>query len=231
MPSPSRFTRTPVDAIPAEPWRSGGGRTRELLAWPARDDWQLRVSVADIDADGPFSSYPGVHRWFAVIEGAGVALDFGAGETRLTASDEPFAFDGARAPRCRLLAGPTRDLNVMTRRGRATLRRVDAGATWAESFAQRGLFANVAGRWYGLGEQSVPVPARALLWTDASEAPSVWRFLADVAGAAENGASAGRRDAAFAGGGASAVDADGGVGQRGAPSGWWLGFTPEEALR
>ena len=30
--------------------------------WPgrARDDWQLRISVADIDRDGPFSAFPGV---------------------------------------------------------------------------------------------------------------------------------------------------------------------------
>ena len=41
-----------------QPWRNGGGRTRELLVWPAGDglggttDWQLRVSVADITKNG-----------------------------------------------------------------------------------------------------------------------------------------------------------------------------------
>jgi environmental stress-induced protein Ves len=28
------------------PWRNGGGVTRELAAWPARDAWHWRMSVA-----------------------------------------------------------------------------------------------------------------------------------------------------------------------------------------
>ena len=38
------------------PWKNGGGVTRELLRLPADggDDWTLRISVADIAADGPF---------------------------------------------------------------------------------------------------------------------------------------------------------------------------------
>lgn len=57
---------------PAMPWRNGGGQTRELLTWPAGsapDQWQLRISRADIDYDGPFSAFPGVQRWFAVLKG------------------------------------------------------------------------------------------------------------------------------------------------------------------
>jgi environmental stress-induced protein Ves len=41
------------------PWKNGGGVTRELLAWPGGGDWQVRISVAEIEADGPFSSFPG----------------------------------------------------------------------------------------------------------------------------------------------------------------------------
>ena len=51
-------------------WRNGAGFTRELLAWPSAGDWQLRISVADIDADAGFSVFPGVERWFSVVEGA-----------------------------------------------------------------------------------------------------------------------------------------------------------------
>ena len=62
------------DAVEPQSWKNGGGLTRELLAWPARDGWALRISVADIRADGPFSAFAGVDRWFAVLEGNGVRL-------------------------------------------------------------------------------------------------------------------------------------------------------------
>jgi environmental stress-induced protein Ves len=103
---------------PFVPWRNGGGRTRELLTWPVgAADWQLRVSVAEIDADGPFSALPGVERCFAVLEGAGVRLALPQGEVRLTPHDEAVSFPGEAAPMCRLIDGPTRDLNLMLRRG------------------------------------------------------------------------------------------------------------------
>ena len=66
-----------VDDVSPQPWKNGSGHTRELLAWPGSEGWQLRISVADIDADGPFSAWPGVERWLAVIEGTGVDLQFG----------------------------------------------------------------------------------------------------------------------------------------------------------
>ena len=63
------------------------------------DDWNVRLSVADIDADGPFSALPGVVRWFAVVQGAGVELDFREPDARrITRTDPPLRFDGAAAP-------------------------------------------------------------------------------------------------------------------------------------
>ena len=35
----------------------------------------LRISVADIEAHGPFSNFEGVDRWFGVLQGEGVRLD------------------------------------------------------------------------------------------------------------------------------------------------------------
>ncbi|MEK8052896.1 HutD family protein [Ideonella sp. DXS22W] len=106
-----------VDPVPPEPWRNGGGRTRTLFTWPGGGgaDWQLRVSVADIERDGPFSAFDGVRRGFAVLQGAGVQLQFGAQQRRLTVDSEPLHFDGADAPGCTLIGGPTRDLNLMLR--------------------------------------------------------------------------------------------------------------------
>lgn len=104
-------------AVPPQPWKNGGGVTRELLRWPAEGvgggDWRLRLSVADIAADGPFSAFPGVTRWFAVLAGEGVVLTLPDGEHTLRPGDAPLCFDGAAAPGCRLLDGPTVDLNLM----------------------------------------------------------------------------------------------------------------------
>ena len=119
-------------------WRNGGGRTRELLAWPSAADWQVRVTIAEIEADGPFSAFTGIDRCFAVLEGAGVVLSLPAGERRLTAGDDAAAFPGEAAPMCRLIDGPTRDLNLMVRRGAGTAsmqRKPASGARWHGVFA------------------------------------------------------------------------------------------------
>lgn len=118
-----------VDRVPPQPWRNGGGATRELWTWPATSAWQLRISVADIAQDGPFSAYPGVDRWFAVLQGPGVVLRFPQGEQALGPDDDPLSFDGALAPGCRLRDGPTRDLNLMSQReaGRSRMLRAQPG--------------------------------------------------------------------------------------------------------
>lgn len=103
---------------PPQPWKNGGGVTRELLTWPSADDWQLRISVADITKDGAFSRFDGVQRTFAVIEGAGVTLQFEETLRVITKDSEPLIFDGAEMPHCKLVNGATRDLNVMCKTGR-----------------------------------------------------------------------------------------------------------------
>jgi environmental stress-induced protein Ves len=127
------------------PWRNGGGRTRELLAWPTAEDWLVRVSVAEIEADGPFSAFDGIERCFAVLEGAGLRLALPQGEVRLAVGDAAIGFAGEAAPMCRLIDGPTRDLNLMARRqaGRPRLsctRADDSGWRWRGLFSADTLF-------------------------------------------------------------------------------------------
>jgi environmental stress-induced protein Ves len=139
---------------PLVPWRNGGGHTRELLAWPTPQDWLVRVSVAEIEADGPFSAFDGVDRCFAVLDGAGVVLSLPRGELRLHAGDPALGFPGEAAPLCRLIAGPTRDLNLMTRRsaGRGSMQRelLPGRARW------RGLFANGTLWWSDDAQHTLP---------------------------------------------------------------------------
>ena len=37
-----------ADDIAPQPWRNGGGTTRELLAWPSAEHCNLRIALADI---------------------------------------------------------------------------------------------------------------------------------------------------------------------------------------
>ena len=121
-----------VAACVARPWANGGGTSRDLAlgaapaAAPASSfDW--RLSLADIDRDGPFSALPGVDRVFAPVEG-GVTLAFdGSGARRVDDGGEPLAFDGGLAPHAWLVDGrPARALNLMCSRGRraGAMRRV-----------------------------------------------------------------------------------------------------------
>lgn len=114
----------PLASATPSPWRNGGGVTRELTAQPAGDDWTWRISVAEVAADGPFSRFPAVQRWFAVLGGAGVVLKLPGAEHRLTPASAPLSFDGEVPVQCELLHGRTRDLNLMVRRERAAAKMV-----------------------------------------------------------------------------------------------------------
>jgi len=148
---------------PPRPWRNGGGVTRELLAWPAGGGWQVRVSVAEIETDGPFSPFPGVERWFAVLEGGGVSLTIAGAEHRCRAGDPPLSFSGEPPVDCRLLHGPSRDLNLMLRGVRGAMHRVVAGEAWSPRGGRCGLYALVAGRCRA-DVTTTEIPAGSLAW-------------------------------------------------------------------
>lgn len=170
------FQHIPVDGTPAQPWRNGGGRTRELFTWPGGDaPWQLRISVADIDADGPFSAFEDVDRWFAVLQGAGVELDLPGGPRSLTRNTPPLRFDGRAAPGCRLIDGPTRDFNLMLRHraGHALLLDAQPGQAWSPAAPLRGLFSTAALQLQVEGEATQSVAAWSLLLA-AAPAPRRW---------------------------------------------------------
>jgi uncharacterized protein len=166
--------------VATQPWRNGGGITRELLAWPDVQSWQVRISLADIVQDGAFSAFPGVQRWFGVVQGAGVALQFADKQVTHTLADGALQFDGAAAPLCRLLHGATRDMNLMLRGGDAAMacmQPVVDGVAWQSSMPLRALFTTAAGVWHDDFHER-RLAAYDFLWT-ASAAPSAWRFSCD----------------------------------------------------
>ena len=234
-----------VEEVSPQPWRNGGGQTRELFVWPtppkdeqctdagntqpgslggmafcagkggareageghgakrhaaqtpsANQEWQLRISRADIEASGPFSAFPGVQRWFVVLSGKGVVLHMPSGDHTLLPGDAPLHFDGGLAPGCTLIDGPTQDLNLMVRGGSACVLPVQSGIAWDAQFSQRGLYTACSGTWSD-GHQTQSVAAHTLLWLpEATPNTTPMRFISDNA----------------------------------SPSrAWWLGFTPEPA--
>ena len=154
--APDRLHRLNADALPAQPWRNGGGATRTLFAWPAAaagaggaasEDWRLRLSLADITADGPFSAFPGITRWFVVVQGPGVALSAPGLDALLTPGSPPLVFDGALAPMARLHGGATRDLNLMLRGLAGGLWPARPGEAWVPPHRWAGLFCATPVRW------------------------------------------------------------------------------------
>jgi environmental stress-induced protein Ves len=101
-------------------WKNGGGWTTELAAAKstgsaAEFDW--RISIAEIERDGAFSTFAQCDRLIALLDGRGMRLHFDAAPTAVL--DHPLRF----VPFCgdwqtfgQLIDGPVRDFNVIARR-------------------------------------------------------------------------------------------------------------------
>jgi uncharacterized protein len=102
-----------------EPWRNGGGTTRQVASQPgsAQDgNWDWRVSIADVTKAGDFSAFPGMERVLTVVEGELLLLSVDGAERPLE-KYRPFRFPGGASTHASLPTGDIRDLNVITRAG------------------------------------------------------------------------------------------------------------------
>ena len=100
------------DGLAPVAWKNGGGVTREI-ARPDRGGAPVwRLSLADVDRDGPFSRFPGLARILTVVAGAGMVLETRTGPIRAMPG-VPVAFSGDLAVEGRLLDGPVRNLNLI----------------------------------------------------------------------------------------------------------------------
>lgn len=99
-------------------WANDGGWTSEVTREPENHDaaFNWRVSIAEIESDGPFSRFPGITRDLLLLEGRGIELQIDAQPPQsLTDQLAHLRFDGASSVSCHLVDGPARDFNVMTR--------------------------------------------------------------------------------------------------------------------
>jgi environmental stress-induced protein Ves len=156
-------------------WKNGAGWTSEILkvhhsAERDTNDWAWRLSIAEIEADAPFSAFPGVDRELVLLSGNGLRLNFDDGESHeLLPPHDKLRFAGERAAFGELVDGPTRDFNLMWKRDAVDAhlwRRplvgtmvlfVDPGDTWAvHQLAGQARFADDSGLGeVGLGDTAI----------------------------------------------------------------------------
>lgn len=116
-PSPSPVVVRYAD-VPPVPWANGGGVTRQLASHPPGSsvaDFGWRVSVAEVGQSGAFSPLPGVDRVILWCDGPAMTLRIDGVEHPLERY-APFGFSGDGDTWGTVPDGPTRDLNVMSRR-------------------------------------------------------------------------------------------------------------------
>ncbi|MCY1212191.1 HutD [compost metagenome] len=109
----SRLEAKLLSLVPAQPWKNRGGVTRAL----AEIDNEWRVSLANVDANGPYSRFEGMTRLSLVIEGKGVVLHNREGRVALE-YHVPALYDGALDWTASLIEGPVAALNIMARKDR-----------------------------------------------------------------------------------------------------------------
>ncbi len=128
-------------------WRNQLGWTREIAKVPDDgngDNWDWRLSIAEIERDAVFSVFPGIERELVLLSGNGLRLRFDDGEQHeLQPPHGKLRFAGERGVVGELVDGPTHDFNLMWRRGHVQAQLwhrplvgpmvvfADPGTTWA----------------------------------------------------------------------------------------------------
>lgn len=151
--------------IAAEP--NPGGAPERPFRW--------RVSIADVQADGPFSAFPSYDRTILLLEGKCMRLEAGPHGDIDLARLEPRAFPGEWAVNGRLLDGPVKDFNLMVDRTlaegsievlRTSRREIEIPAEEAETLVLHVLQGSIA-----CGTAAFEASDTLVLDTDASDKP------------------------------------------------------------
>ena len=93
-------------------WKNGGGITHEIARGNQDGHLLWRLSLAEVDRDGPFSVFPGLHRILTVVSGAGMVLE-GVQGNLPAPPFSPLTFSGDIELCGRLRSGPVRNFNLI----------------------------------------------------------------------------------------------------------------------
>lgn len=115
MTNQTKLRRLKPDDYVTKPWKNGQGVTRDVILWPKSDEFDIRVSLADIPPVSVFSSFPGITRHITRLSGDAMTLTFADGQVEHLPLLTPLTFDSAKSPSCEASGADLRVLNVMTR--------------------------------------------------------------------------------------------------------------------
>lgn len=104
--------RFDIAECPQVPWKNGGGMTRMLAARDEGDKTLWRLSLADIQRDGPFSTFPGLQRVLTIVAGDGIDLSSKDG-TLMARPWQPLPFAGDLELDSTLVGAESQAFNLM----------------------------------------------------------------------------------------------------------------------
>lgn len=115
------------------PWKNGLGVTTELVVEPpgaALDAFDWRLSIAELRASGPFSTFAGYDRTIVQLDGPPMTLTHGARAPVRLGVLRPHVFSGDEVTACEV-GGVAHDFNLVVRRafarGAVTAHALEAG--------------------------------------------------------------------------------------------------------
>lgn len=97
-------------------WKNGTGTTTELLRIPATadlTDFDLRISIADVNSDGEFSVFPNHFRWISVLEGQYFLLSHNHADFVRVNQFDIHSFSGSDSTFCKTEGQELKDFNVI----------------------------------------------------------------------------------------------------------------------
>ena len=162
------FELVDLHTLVPQPWKNGAGTMRDIAVVPpgaSMNDFDWRVSVAEVTRDAPFSAFPGVDRWIALLSGGGMHLrsaDAGI-DRRLDRIGDVFAFSGDAAIDSTLIADRSEAFNLLVRRGSGRGEVLSLTQAAELGPADAGVLLCCEGEWrVGLAVQLPPM--QAMLW-------------------------------------------------------------------
>lgn len=180
----TRQKRFSWSALRPEPWLNGGGLTRTVASGRSGDTLRWRVSIADIEQDGPFSVFDGLQRTAVLLRGPGLALRGPRGTWSLERIGATASFNGEEPLHASLGRDAARLWNVMSARGvmrsrvevtRGGSGRVEPAAVICLFVLEGTLTVALAGR-----EPAVLGPDDGVVIEDA-DAPVQWQSSGELA--------------------------------------------------